>query len=476
MSNESNISQKAASLNLSSDEILHIASFLVSNDSDKKSNSITKSESNDLDSLKDEEDQPSYSDLEAESEDEGNFDSDDGMAFDDMIESRYDRHYERLARQDAFHQSCNKRFERARKLKSHRYCVTREARDIIAMASVCSAWRRELTCSGDDATDTLLWKALYHKIFCPDMHHLYDDTFLKEKGLNYFLLFQLMIKVRNFSKDNNVKASANEGKIDLKKEDLDDIVVLVDAQYKGKYFTRKYVGIGKMDENQVVKIQCQILEIYVKKKDNIGGKKHLSYVKENQEKNNAKAVIVLLFFSAFASLDERSSDEEHDDYYYEENASDLEWTKSAEKNSSFPSVSIFIVSPSSRNNNAAESTISLKKIYDGKPKWKYEEYQEEFGPEHGCVIAHLFGSCYLDCDRNGLTVGYGGFRGVYTDEQLQEYNEEYNDYESNSDEEDSDEDDCEKDDCKKICMKDLNDKELVELRKDDVMRFVSGSK
>lgn len=286
MSYESHISQKAASLNLLSDEILHIASFLVNNDSDKKSNS----EFNDLDSLKDERDRPSYSDLEEESEDEGNVDADDGMAFDNMMESRYDRHCERLARQDAFRQRCNKRFERARKLKSHRQRVKKEARDVIAMASVCSAWRKELTCSGDDATDTLLWKALYHKIFCPDMYHLYDDTFLKEKGLTYFLLFQLMIKVRNFSKDNNVKVSANEGKIDLKKEDLDDIVVLVDAQYQGKYFTRKYVGIGKMDEKQLVKIHMPNFGDLCEKKDNIGGKKHLSYVKENQEKNNAKAV------------------------------------------------------------------------------------------------------------------------------------------------------------------------------------------
>lgn len=80
------------------------------------------------------------------------------------------------------------------------------------------------------------------------MRRLYGNRFLKERvGLTYFSLFQLMIKVKRKLSSSQQQEHTDDDDDDeqkiavLKESDLDDVTVLVNAQYKGKYFTRQYV-------------------------------------------------------------------------------------------------------------------------------------------------------------------------------------------------------------------------------------------
>lgn len=341
------------------------------------------------------------------------------------------------------------------------------------------------TCSGGDddgVTDTLLWKPLYHQVFCPDMCRLYGNRFLKETvGLTYFSLFQLMIKVKrklssSSSQQQQEREHTNDGdeqKIAvLKESDLDDVTVLVNAQHKNNYFTRQYVGIGKMNKDQIVEIHmpdfgdlCDMGKyMWWKEASELCEKKNPQpYVPPSSEHLSVHQMrYLMLCTDVFDVLQARGNPNDKD--YWERNADDLIWTENAEKRSSFPTVSIFIV----KNN----STI-LKKIYSGKPKWRFrdEDHVESYGPmpdiyDQGS-IAHLFDSVHLavQCD-DKLMVTHDSPYGLYSDEQLDKYmgydDDEYYDSE---DEEYSGEE-----------RKDLNDEEFVALRKKDVMSFVSGPK
>ena len=254
-------------LQLCSQQLLHIASYLTSK--------------NGVDSLADfsvddsDEEQPvSYSDIEAESEDDAHHmasddymerdfsadedDSDeesdddadsydDGVAFDDYMERRRERQGDRYFRQHDADQRRRERRQRAderkEKLRLACSCAKEDVRDVVAMAGVCSAWRREMRYEqpGDKSCDELLWKPLYRKMFHSSMTGLCDGNALEEKGCTFFSMFQLMVKIENLQGDKT--STKKDAASDAFKASLEDVMVAMKFGYNGQYNYEQVVDV-----------------------------------------------------------------------------------------------------------------------------------------------------------------------------------------------------------------------------------------
>lgn len=483
-------------LQLNSEVLLHIASYLTS-----KNNSCVDPLANFSVDDSDEEQPVSYSDIEAESGDDADgVDVDDGMAFDDYMERRWDRQGDRYFRQQDAVRRRRERSQRAderkEQLRLARSRAKEDARAVVAMAGVCHAWRREMCDEqpGEKSCDELLWRPLYKKMFHPSMTGLCDGNVLEKMGYSFFSMFQLMVKIENLQgdvKDPRLQATKN-ARTTLKKTNLEDIMFVFKFGYNGQYGKRCFMGIGRMNHEQVVDV----------KMPNFGSiceEKRLKWWKEAHSICNKRASTKkrkhdsLYGYCTYRGFDEHNdNDSDNSDERWEKKADDLIWTESSEKRSSFPSADIYAVLPpncdacdsasseksedsGSDNDDSDESsdedngdnadaacasnTFSVVKIYQGKPKWKRAETDGlegyEFGPEicEEAIIAHLFGSKYLTADDTSVMVVHSEPNGAYSKEQEEWLKENY------GEEEDY-----------------FSDEKMIELRKQDIMEFLLGSK
>lgn len=384
--------------------LLNIASFAIGDTSrDLDDRCLEQSPADEFDS---ENDRPeTYSDIEQSSdEDRRNVDVNDGMAFDDWMDRRYEREGERHSRRERAQDKLERCRDWCQKLKLDLSKTKQDALSIINMMGVCKQWRKELSLGGDSYANKYLWKALVRNLFplSPGGGGLCMDNILEKRGYSFFSIFQLMVKISlaKDASDSHRDKKQKRAQTALEEVDLEEVVIFMEFQYNSRYGAKSYTGFGGMDNDRILRVNVPRFGDVVEKK------------RRKWSKDAADC-----FERVLKSGSRR----------YEN-----EWTDSSERSCIFPLASIFVIVPSKKSSADLPLDFSVFKIYSGKPKWRrLNNDNDSYGEAAGEVIADLFGNNYLTAYGNIVTVLYdseNGCHGAYSDwqkEYILENKEEY---------------------------------------------------
>ena len=444
-----------APLLLCCEELLHIASFLTTEQEVSDSFSadqappgpinnnnhnvnVNDPETEYFDS--DKEERLSFGDLDAEEEDANaqGVDVEDGGAFDDFMEARRARQHDRYYRREVFAKRLREKKKRAEKLelekRSNHQKVKEEAWSIAAISGVCSVWRHELCRKSSDA-NILLWKPLFQNLFPigVDSNVTYNDcsrrvaakaTVLENRGYSYFEMFQLMIKIRNLQKNLNGKQTEITSASNKDIKDVHEPMVFMEFRYKAKYRDRHYMGIGEVDDHEV-------LNVYIPNFDKLCESKKWKWWKDahnscdkRSKKKRSSSKLYHYGWDGNCMNDSGEEDGYHSDFssYWEDEGNDLIWSASNERCCLFPEAHIILI-----QYEESKNAFHVSQVYRGKPKWKGKrEDDNNFGPEEvnyeETPVAHLFGNKYLACiQKNNITVAHLEPNAPYSEEQKEEW-------------------------------------------------------